>query len=119
MARFGHRLSRRKLIPILEITDFLGRIILIRSSWRLLYDDIPNAKHALMRNSKGWRDIQLVPVLVCKKVPSRENSAWKNTVDVVSKWPQNNIKVHLYIFNEVFFKKVLYLRSRKNYTKKK
>ena len=120
MAKFGYKLSRGKRIPILEIYRF---------SWkdnpdpevlrRLLYDDIPNAKHALRRNSKDWGDIQLVPVLVCKKVPSRENSAWKNTVDVVSKWPQNNIKVHLYIFNEVFFKKVLYLRSRKNYTKKK
>jgi hypothetical protein len=120
MARFGHKLSRGKRIQKLEIYRF---------SWkdnpdpevlrRLLYDDIPNAKHALMRNSKEWEDIQLVPVLVCKKRPSRENSAWKNTVDIVSKWPQNNIKVNLCIFNEVFSNRVAISRARENYTKKK
>ena len=67
---------------------------------RLLYDDIPNAKQALMRNCKDWKEIRLVPVLICKKEPTRKNSAWKKTLEAVSKWPVNPTDVKVLLFDE-------------------
>lgn len=68
---------------------------------RLLYDDIPNAKYALMRNYSRWEDVQIRPILVCKTSPSRENSAWKSIIDAANNWPFNPTKVRVEIFSNM------------------
>lgn len=100
--------TRYQMAKFVTPPDSNPTLFIYRFSWkdnpdpevlrRLLYDDIPNAKHALMRNRKDWKDIKLVPVLICKKEPSRKNSAWKNTLHAVNKWPQNRTKVSVHIY---------------------
>jgi hypothetical protein len=68
---------------------------------RLLYDDIPNANLALMRNYKDGEDIQIRPILICENEPSRKNSAWRNIIDAASKWPVNSTDVLVLIFPKI------------------
>ncbi len=68
---------------------------------RLLFDDIPNARNALMRNYERWKDVQIRPVLVCEKHPSRRNSAWRNIIDAARDWPMNPTQVKLVVFSEM------------------
>lgn len=68
---------------------------------RLLFDDIPNARNALMRNYERWKDVQIRPVLVCEKPPSRRNSAWRNIIDAARSWPMNPTQVRVRVFSEM------------------
>ena len=68
---------------------------------RLLYDDIPNANLALMRNCKDGEYLQIRPILICENKPSRRNSAWRNIIDAAGKWPVNPTDVEVSIFPDL------------------
>tara|TARA_B100000029_G_C17472375_1_gene922443 strand:- start:833 stop:1240 length:408 start_codon:yes stop_codon:yes gene_type:complete len=89
-ARPSKNATKVKLVPTIEI---------VRFSWgnnpnpedlrRLLFDDIPKAKEDLRRSNSDYKDVQIIPILVLERMPSRSESAWKNITDAARNWPQN------------------------------
>ena len=82
---------------------------------RLLYDDIPNAKEDLRRKNSDCEDVEIIPILICEKRPSRENSAWKSMINAAEKWPRNPTKCDILIFPELLQRMV----RRKTYKRRK
>jgi len=81
---------------------------------RLLYDDIPNAKEDLRRKNSDCEDVEIIPILICEKTPSRVNSAWKSMINAAEKWPRNPTKVIIIILDEHFQRKERLLRIRRS-----
>ena len=94
-----------------SVVDKVPTLDIYRFSWgnnpdpeklrRLLYDDIPNANLALMRNCKNGEYPQIYPILICENKPSRKNSAWRNIIDAARKWPVNPTDVRVYILPDL------------------
>lgn len=113
-------------IPVLKQYEYVPTLSLYRFCWgnnpdpeeirRLLYDDVPSAKHSLMRNVKqGWENIQIRPILVCETRPSRKNSAWENTINAASNWPVNSTDVQVRVYSEM----ISFIIAREKIQKKK
>ena len=110
--------------PVPEQYKYVPTLSLYRFCWgnnpdpeeirRLLYDDVPSAKHSLMRNVKqGWENIQIRPILVCETRPSRKNSAWENTINAASNWPVNSTDVLVRVYSDMILFMVAMAKRRK------